>query len=158
MHEFRRTTESNPTLIGVKDARRAVVTFLGIVAAAAVAFIVLIATGRKTSPWHDGWFVFWVALLVVVTVLAIAATVPDFAEWLDSGVRAVRRRRPAKPQGPVTDKEQYTGDDIRVPGVSDHAVTAGHDVNVRADGGSVAAGVIYGNVTPPGPTPPGPAT
>jgi hypothetical protein len=39
-----------------------------------------------------------------------------------------------------------------------HSVAAGRDVNVRADRGSVAAGVIHGNVTPPGPTGPGPAS
>lgn len=40
---------------------------------------------------------------------------------------------------------------------SGHAVAAGRDVNVTASGGGVAAGVIHGNVAPPGPTPPGPA-
>lgn len=39
---------------------------------------------------------------------------------------------------------------------SDHAVAAGRDMNITASGGSVAAGVIHGNVAPPGPTPPGP--
>jgi hypothetical protein len=37
-----------------------------------------------------------------------------------------------------------------------HSVAAGRDVSVRADRGSVAAGVIHGNVAPPGPTGPGP--
>jgi hypothetical protein len=37
-----------------------------------------------------------------------------------------------------------------------HAVAAGRDVNITASGGAVAAGVIHGNVAPPGPTPPGP--
>jgi GrpB-like predicted nucleotidyltransferase (UPF0157 family) len=32
-----------------------------------------------------------------------------------------------------------------------HSVAAGRDVNVRADSGSVAAGVIHGNVALPGP-------
>ena len=41
---------------------------------------------------------------------------------------------------------------------ADHAVAAGRDVNIRADRGGVAAGVIHGNVAPPGPTHPGPAT
>jgi hypothetical protein len=40
---------------------------------------------------------------------------------------------------------------------ADHAIAAGRDVNVSASGGSVAAGVVHGNVAPPGPTPPGPA-
>jgi hypothetical protein len=33
----------------------------------------------------------------------------------------------------------------------------GRDVNIRADRGGVAAGVIQGNVALPGPTRPGPA-
>ena len=40
----------------------------------------------------------------------------------------------------------------------DHAVAAGRDVSIKADRGGVAAGVIHGNVAPPGPTGPGPAT
>jgi hypothetical protein len=39
-----------------------------------------------------------------------------------------------------------------------YSVAARRDVNVRADHGSVAAGVVHGNVAPPGPTGPGPAT
>jgi hypothetical protein len=39
----------------------------------------------------------------------------------------------------------------------DHGVAAGRDVNVRADHGSVAAAVLHGNVTLPGPTNPGSA-
>ncbi|HEY1701939.1 MAG TPA: hypothetical protein VGG75_19705 [Trebonia sp.] len=38
-----------------------------------------------------------------------------------------------------------------------HSVAAGRDVNITASGGSLAAGVIHGNVVPPGPTRPGPA-
>ena len=41
---------------------------------------------------------------------------------------------------------------------ADHAVAAGRDVNISADRGGLAAGVIHGNVAPPGPTHPGPAT
>lgn len=41
---------------------------------------------------------------------------------------------------------------------ADHSVAAGRDVNVTASGGGVAAGVIHGNVSPAGPTPPGPVT
>lgn len=44
-----------------------------------------------------------------------------------------------------------------VVSAADHSVAAGRDVNISASGGGVAAGVIHGNVTPPGPTPPGPA-
>jgi hypothetical protein len=36
------------------------------------------------------------------------------------------------------------------------SVAAGRDVSISASGGSVAAGVIRGDVAPPGPTPPGP--
>jgi len=39
---------------------------------------------------------------------------------------------------------------------SDHAAAAGRDMNISASGGGTAAGVIHGNVTPPGPTLPGP--
>jgi hypothetical protein len=92
---LKRALQSDHTLIGVKDARRAVVTFLGIVAAAAVAFMIMIATGRRTSPWHDAWFTFWGALLVFVALVAVAATVPDFAEWIGGAVQTVRQRRPA---------------------------------------------------------------
>jgi hypothetical protein len=41
---------------------------------------------------------------------------------------------------------------------ANHAVAAGRDVNIRADRGGIAAGVIHGNVAPPDPTHPGPAT
>jgi len=41
---------------------------------------------------------------------------------------------------------------------ANHAVAAGRDVNISADRGGIAAGVIHGNVQPPGPTHPGPAT
>jgi hypothetical protein len=37
-----------------------------------------------------------------------------------------------------------------------HSVAARGDVNITASGGGTAAGVIHGNVAPPGPTPPGP--
>jgi hypothetical protein len=40
---------------------------------------------------------------------------------------------------------------------ADHSVAAGRDVNIKAESGSVAAGVIHGNVALPGPMPPGPA-
>ncbi len=40
---------------------------------------------------------------------------------------------------------------------ADHSVVAGRDVNIKASRGGTAAGVIHGNVVPPGPTPPGPA-
>ena len=40
---------------------------------------------------------------------------------------------------------------------ADHSVAAGRDVKISADRGSIAAGVIHGNVAPPDPTHPGPA-
>lgn len=40
---------------------------------------------------------------------------------------------------------------------ADRSVAAGRDVNIRADHGSVAAGVIHGNVALPNPTQEGPA-
>jgi hypothetical protein len=39
---------------------------------------------------------------------------------------------------------------------SDHAAAAGRDMNITASGGALSAGVIHGNVMPPGPTRPGP--
>jgi hypothetical protein len=42
-----------------------------------------------------------------------------------------------------------------VVSAADHALGAGRDVNISADRGGTAAGVIHGNVTP-GPTQPGP--
>jgi hypothetical protein len=39
---------------------------------------------------------------------------------------------------------------------ADHSVAAGRDVNISASQGGVAAGVIHGNVAPPGPTRPDP--
>ena len=44
-----------------------------------------------------------------------------------------------------------------VESATDHSVAAGRDLTITADYGGTAAGVIHGNVTPPGPTPPGPA-
>lgn len=41
---------------------------------------------------------------------------------------------------------------------TDHSIAAGRDVKISADRGSLAAGIVHGNVTPPGPTGPGPAT
>ncbi len=41
---------------------------------------------------------------------------------------------------------------------ADHSLAAGRDLHITASGGGLAAGVVHGNVTPPGnPTPPGPA-
>ncbi len=40
---------------------------------------------------------------------------------------------------------------------ADHSVAAGRDMNISASGGGIAAGVVHGNVSPPNPTPPGPA-
>ena len=42
-----------------------------------------------------------------------------------------------------------------VVSATDHAVAAGRDVNISADRGGVAAGVVHGNVGPPNPTGPG---
>jgi hypothetical protein len=43
-----------------------------------------------------------------------------------------------------------------VVSAADHSVAAGGDVNISATQGGVAAGVIHGDVAPPGPTWPGP--
>ena len=39
----------------------------------------------------------------------------------------------------------------------DHSIAARGDVRITASGGGIAAGVVHGNVMPPGPTLPGPA-
>lgn len=39
-----------------------------------------------------------------------------------------------------------------------HSVAAGRNVNITAFGAGTAAGVVHGNVTPPNPTGPGPAS
>jgi hypothetical protein len=43
-----------------------------------------------------------------------------------------------------------------VVSAADHSVAAGRDVNISAAQGGLAAGVIQGDVAPPGPTRPGP--
>jgi hypothetical protein len=45
-----------------------------------------------------------------------------------------------------------------VVSATDHSVAAGRDVNIGADRGGVAAGVIHGNVAPPNPTGADPAS
>ena len=40
---------------------------------------------------------------------------------------------------------------------ADYSLAAGRDVSINASGGGIAAGVIHGDMAPPGPTPPGPA-
>jgi len=44
-----------------------------------------------------------------------------------------------------------------VASAANHSVAAGRDVTITASGGGTAAGVIHGDVVPPGPMPPGPA-
>jgi hypothetical protein len=88
-----------------------VVAFLGIIAAAAVAFVLWIAGSRKTSPWHNGWFVFWVVILVIAICLAVAAAVPDFAEWLGGVTPAIWKRPPRL----FTDRWRYTAEGMRSP-------------------------------------------
>ena len=44
-----------------------------------------------------------------------------------------------------------------VVSAADHGLAAGRDVNISADRGGVAAGVIHGDVAPPSPPGPGPA-
>jgi hypothetical protein len=101
-------------LYGMKDARRAVVAFLAIVAGIAAAFIAVIASGSKGSPWHDDAFVLWVVVLIITSVVAFAAALPDFAEWLRGPARRLMgvARRQYKL---VTDRWQYTSDGMRWP-------------------------------------------
>lgn len=39
---------------------------------------------------------------------------------------------------------------------TDHSIAAGHDMNIEASTGGLAAGVVHGDIAPPGPTGPGP--
>jgi hypothetical protein len=64
---------------------------------------------------------------------------PDVEAELRALVREIRAQFPA---GGVS--------------AADHAVAAGRDVSISAAGGAVAAGVIHGDVAPPGPPRPGP--
>lgn len=41
---------------------------------------------------------------------------------------------------------------------AEHSAVAGRDMNIKASGGSLAAGVIHGDVAPPGPFRPGPVS
>jgi hypothetical protein len=45
-----------------------------------------------------------------------------------------------------------------VVSATDHAIAAGRDVNISADRGGLAVGVIHGSVAPPNPPGPGPAS
>jgi len=45
-----------------------------------------------------------------------------------------------------------------VVSAADHSAVAGRDVNITASGGGTAVGVIHGNLAPPNPTSPGPAS
>jgi hypothetical protein len=54
-------------------------------------------------------------------------------------------------------QEIHTALPAGVVSAADHAVAAGRNVNIRADRGGVAAGVIHGNVAPPNPPGQGPA-
>lgn len=46
---------------------------------------------------------------------------------------------------------------VSTASATDHSLAAGRDMNITASGGSVAAGVMHGDIAPPGPTQPGPA-
>ena len=93
----------------------------------------------------------------VVADLEVARTTLE-AQWgtrladlleEDPGVEAelralVEELRAALPAGAVS--------------ATDHAVAAGRDVNISADRGGFAAGVVHGNIAPPNPGGPGRAT
>jgi hypothetical protein len=89
------------------------------------------------------------------------------AEWEQA--RAALGQRWAGRLGDLLEEEPATEHDLRalmeeiraalpagVVSAVDHAVAAGRDVNITASGGGVAAGVVHGDVTPPGPSGPGP--
>jgi Tetratricopeptide repeat len=77
----------------MRDARRAIAAFFGLVAGIPLAFMILIATKTSASPWHDGYFILCVVALCVVLSLAVAAEWSDFIEWLSASVRRLGRRR-----------------------------------------------------------------
>lgn len=77
----------------------------------------------------------------VVRFKDLARNQPGAASELDALVREIQGLLPARP---VT--------------AGDHSVAAGRDVTISADGGSTAIGVLHGNIAPPGPTKPGPAS
>jgi hypothetical protein len=55
-------------------------------------------------------------------------------------------------------KEIRAGLPAGIAYAADHAVAAGRDVKITASGSGTAAGVVHGNVAPPGPSGPGPAS
>jgi hypothetical protein len=80
----------------VKETRRAVAAFLGILAGAAAVPVGVIAN-RPSSPWRDGWLLFWVLVLCALVLLAAVTEFPDIAELLGAlRARARKGRRPPK--------------------------------------------------------------
>jgi hypothetical protein len=88
--------------------------------------------------------------LVVAQARVAAAWQARLADLLEDDPQAVAplqvlldQVRAMLPAGPVS--------------ASGHGVAAGRDVTITASDGGVAAGTIHGDVSPPGPTVPGPA-
>jgi hypothetical protein len=98
----------------VKDARRAVVAFLAIVAGIAATFVGVIAAGSRRSPWHSGVFVLWVVVLAIAAGLALVAAVPDFAEWL-GGLAHSMTSATRRPRRLITDRWHYSSDGMQHP-------------------------------------------
>jgi hypothetical protein len=74
-----------------------------------------------------------------------------FADLLDEDPRAEAHLR-------ALVQEICTALPAGLVSATNHAVAAGRDVNISADRGGVAAGVVHGNVAPPNPPGPGPTT
>jgi hypothetical protein len=96
----------------VKEARRAVPTCFGIVAAAAAVFVSVIST-QTSSPWKNGWFILSVVVLGAATCVAVIATLPDIIEWLGPPLKRAGRlgRRPKISLG----RWLYTSEGMKSP-------------------------------------------
>lgn len=77
----------------MKEARRAVVVFLALVAAVAAGFVGIIVAGQPKSLWADKAFDAWGAVLALSVVVAAFAAAGDFTEWIGGTLRNRRERR-----------------------------------------------------------------
>jgi hypothetical protein len=80
-------------LVPVKEARRAVVVFLALVAAVAATFVGNIVAGHPKSLSADKAFDVWGAVLALSVVVAAFAAAGDFTEWIGGTLRNLRERR-----------------------------------------------------------------
>ena len=78
----------------VKEARRAVVVFLALIAAVAATFAGTIVAGHPSSLWADKAFDVWGTVLALSVVVAGFAAAGDFTEWIGGTLRNRREGRP----------------------------------------------------------------